>query len=145
MTDARPSTTLSGLWKTAALAYLVYGFVYLGGAWLEMTPERLSSFEGRAIPWWSYFIIGALITLGMPALLLRQIRWLGGLLGVATAGKALYLIWTQGRYLAADEPVSIYNWFFALVAIATSIALLRAVVASGNAETSSSNQSEVSA
>jgi hypothetical protein len=139
MTDARPSTPLSDPWKVAALTYLVYGIVYLGGAWNEMTPERLIAFEEKVIPWWVYFVIGGLFTIGMPALLLRQIRWMGTLLGLATAGKALYLIWSQGRHIAAGEPTEIYNWFFALVAITTSVALLRAVLTSpGSSDTSQS-------
>jgi hypothetical protein len=66
----------------------------------------------------------------MPLLLLRQIRWLGGLLGIATGIKSLYLIWSQGRHLAAGEAAPLYNWFFSVIAIVASLALLRAVLTS---------------
>lgn len=106
--------------RVAALAYFVYGVVYLSGAILELDESRRRNFFGDTIPWWVFYIIGGLFVLGLPLLVAKGIRWLMWVLAFFTAVKALYLFYRLG---------SDFYWFnlmFAVVALAATITLARA-------------------
>ena len=110
--------------KTAALAYFVYGCTYLLGAALQMTPDRQHDFYG--LPWWSFFVVGAVLVLGMPVLIRQERRRFTQILSVFPAIKALTLVVKQGKLMGASEPTIAYNWFFAAVALTASVLLFRA-------------------
>ncbi len=110
--------------KVAAAAYAVYGVVYLAGAFLELTPERMRSFHG--VPWWSFYVAGAALIAILPWLIARRHLWLTRILVLGPAVKALTLCWRQGRRISAGEPVLAYDWFFILVAVVATVLLARA-------------------
>ena len=111
----------------AALAYAVYGVVYLGGALLELTPERMKTSFGF-VPWWSWYVIGALMVASLPVFLWRKVRWLAFVLAAGTGTKFTWLVYSQGRHLANNEPTSLYNWMFAVVAACACGLLIRAAL-----------------
>lgn len=123
MSSTRPSRS----WRRhrhsiAAVAYAVYGVVYLVGAILELAPERKVTFFGF-VPWWAFYVLGGALILTLPFVLRRGVRWLAGLLAFFVAAKALHLLWKIGRAVAAGEPASPYLLFFAAVAALTAVAL----------------------
>jgi len=109
---------------SASLAYFVYGCVYLLGAALQMTPERQHDFYG--VPWWGFFVVGALLLIGLPVLIWQGRRRLTQVLSIFPALKALTLVAKQGKLMGAGEPTLAYNWFFAAVALSASVLLFRA-------------------
>ena len=62
-------------WARAALAYLVYGTVYLVGAIMELDPARQRTFWGF-VPWWAFYALGAAFVLTFPVYISRGVRWL---------------------------------------------------------------------
>ena len=115
------TTTPSG---QAAIAYFVYGVVYMGGAVRELNPSRMRDFFGGTVPWWVFYGVGGLFIIILPFLIAKGVRWLMALLGFFTAIKALYLFYSLGRTF---EP---FNLVFALVALMASVLLFRAVLRS---------------
>jgi len=112
-----------GRFRAAAVAYGIYGSVYLGGAIAALSPDRKVAVWG--VPWWSYYLLGALFLALFPVLLWRGNLWLGRLLALGTGGKTLALCWKQGRLIGSDEP-SLFTWFFLAVAATTTLVLARA-------------------
>ena len=110
--------------RAAALAYLVYGCVYLLGAALQMTPDRQHDFYG--VPWWGFFVGGALLLMGLPVLIWQERRRFTQVLSIFPGLKALTLVVKQGKLMGAGEPTNLYNWFFIVVAVAASVLLFRA-------------------
>jgi len=110
--------------RAASLAYFVYGSVYLLGAVLQMTPDRQHDFYG--VPWWGFFVVGALLLAGLPVLIWQERRRFTQVLSVFPALKAITLVVKQGKLMGAGEPTVAYNWFFASVALIASVALFRA-------------------
>ena len=110
--------------KAASLAYFVYGGVYLLGAALQMTPDRQHDFYG--VPWWGFFVVGALLLIGLPVLIWQGYRRFTQVLSIFPALKALTLVVKQGKLMGAGEPTLVYNWFFAGVALIASVLLFRA-------------------
>jgi hypothetical protein len=110
----------------AAAAYVVYGLVYLGGAWVQMTPERRSA--GGPIPWWAFFVAGALLVVVLPPLVLRGPRWIPVVLGALVGVKALALWWRAATDARAGGPIA-FHACFAAIATATCVLLLRASAA----------------
>ena len=108
--------------KAAAILYALYGLVYLGGAVAALTPERQRDFFGF-VPWWVFYLVGLALVLALPVLVWKQWVWFTRILAFGPAGKALTLIWKQGRLAQAGEDTSLYNWFFAGVAILAALAL----------------------
>jgi hypothetical protein len=57
----------------AALAYLIYGLIYLGGAiYVAQTGIVARGMTGGNLVW---FLVGAAITVGFPILIYRQFKW----------------------------------------------------------------------
>jgi ABC-type Na+ efflux pump permease subunit len=116
---------LTGPYQRAAVAYLVYGLVYLLGAVLQLTPDRQRDFFGF-VPWWVFYLAGVLVICTLPVFIWRQHKWFTRVLCFFPAIKALSLCVKQGRLLGAGEPSDIYNWFFAVVALVAAGLLFRA-------------------
>ena len=119
--DSQQSAALS--W--AALAYALYGFVYLWGAIGVLNPSRMITFWG-VVPWWAFYLVGLAFMMSLPYLVLRGIRWLIFSLSFFTAFKTLWLFYMEGRHFAESAPVGAYNIFFAVVAMGASLTLLAA-------------------
>lgn len=113
------------VYRQAAVAYAIYGCVYLVGAVFELSPERRITFWGF-VPWWAFYVAGAALIPALSSLVWRRYRRLTMVLSVLVAGKVLTLVWTQGRRLAAGEPPDLYNGFFAAVALTAVVMLARA-------------------
>ena len=120
------SNTAQEAYKKAAIAYAIYGVVYMIGAVLELNEARMKVFWGF-VPWWAFYIAGTALMLSMPFLIYRKMRWIAGLLAVGVAGKTLYLIYSQGRHVTQGDKTDPYNWFFSLVAMITTAFLLFAI------------------
>jgi hypothetical protein len=112
-------------YRRAAVAYVVYGLVYLVGAILQLTPDRQRDFFGF-VPWWAFYVAGAAVILTLPVLVWRRYKWFTRILSIFPAIKALSLFIKQGRLMGAGEPTVPYNWFFAVVALAAGALLFRA-------------------
>ena len=89
-----------------------------------MTPDRQHDFYG--VPWWGFFVVGALLLAGLPILVWQERRRFTQVLSVFPALKAITLVVKQGKLMGAGEPTVAYNWFFASVALIASVALFRA-------------------
>ncbi len=115
--------------RQAALAYFLYGVIYLLGAGLEartLSPEQVARYSRHA-PLWTFFAVGALVVLALPVFIDRGVRWLTLALALMVSVKAGTLFWTQGRALAsADSSPSFFKVFFAVVALLAALALARA-------------------
>lgn len=126
--------------RQAAWAYLAYGIVY----WLTALYLQLHVFTIRG-PLLIWFVIGALIAVGVPWLLLRPRpgfeRWLlcrrdvARILAVLVAIRALYVAWLALRSAEAMRmprfgggiPAGATGaWLMALVAAVTAVMLVRA-------------------
>jgi hypothetical protein len=112
-------------YKQAAIAYAVYGVVYMIGAFLELNPQRMVTFWGF-VPWWVFYAAGFAILFTFPIFIWRGLRWLTLTLVIFTSGKAFWLCLIQGRHYQAGEPISVYNLFFAAVAVVAAVMLFRA-------------------
>lgn len=116
-------------YRIAAIFYLLYGLVYLGGAIDGLTPSRRVTFFGF-VPWWAFYIAGGLMVVALPLLVWRRYKWFTRIIALGPAGKALALCWRQGRALGSDEAARTasftYNWFFIGVAITAAVLLFRA-------------------
>jgi hypothetical protein len=115
----------------AALTYIVYGVVYMVGAILELDASRQITHWGF-VPWWAFYVMGAAFLVVLPIFIWKDVRWLLWILMVSTAGKALWLCYLQGRRWSTGNATPLYDWLFALVAMSTSLMLLRAALARRN-------------
>jgi hypothetical protein len=123
-----PSKDVVSHWQQpyhrAALAYAIYGLVYLFGAWLQLTPDRQHDFHG--VPWWVFFVVGAALIVVVPALIWRGYRGFTRVMSVFPALKAMTLLFKQGKAMGGGESVSLYNWFFIAVALGASVVMFKA-------------------
>ena len=110
-------------WKRAALAYILYGLVYLFGAASQLTPDRQQDFYG--IPWWAFFVVGAALVATFPVFIWKGYRRFTQILSIFPAIKAATLLMKQGKLIGAGEPTVTYNWFFAVVALSASVVMFR--------------------
>jgi hypothetical protein len=111
----------------AALGYFFYGVVYLVGAMMELDPSRKIIFWGF-VPWWSFYIAGALVMVTIPIFVARGVIWLTWIIAFFVAGKAGWLVWMQGRSFQQNASVDSYNTFFALVAGVAAMLLFHAAL-----------------
>jgi hypothetical protein len=125
-------TTTTSRWADprfqAAIAYAVYGVVYLVGAVFELNDARMRVFWG-GVPWWVFYVVGTIFLVGFPFLIWRGLRWLIWPLCVLTGFKAFWLCWIQGRRVHVGEAIDWYQVFFVLVAVGASVLLFRAGMA----------------
>ena len=115
----------------AAIAYFLYGVVYLIGAILELDPSRKITFWGF-VPWWSFYVVGALIIMSLPYFIMRGVRWLTWVLAFFVTGKAVWLLWIQARNFHTGIGLDAYNIFFSLVAATAATLLWHAAIQPGN-------------
>jgi len=120
-------------YKQAALTYLLYGLIYLGGAlYAAETGIALRAMEGSS-RWW--FLAGAIVTIAFPILIYKQFKWftravvflllirVAGLVKVILgpeASKAVPLPW------GGEMPLVVGVIGFMLVALTACIMLARA-------------------
>lgn len=114
----------------AALGYFVYGGAYLAGAALRLAPERRVDSFGM-VPWWAWFVAGALLWLVLPLLILRRWRWLVLPLALGPIGRGLFLAWRQGRAVTAGGGMSVFEAAWAVVALVAGALLIRAGLGEG--------------
>ncbi|MFT7622499.1 MAG: hypothetical protein ACI9WU_001672 [Myxococcota bacterium] len=99
--------------RQAAVAYFIYGMIYLVGGILALDQARMDTRGGR-VPLWVYYALGTAFAVGMPALIWfawgKVMRWVGLVLGVMVAAKGAYLLvrptpyrifWTASALVAA--------------------------------------------
>lgn len=115
----------SSKYKHAAIAYALYGVIYMMGALIELDPSRRVTFWGF-VPWWVFYAAGFAVLFTFPVFVWRGVRWLALTLVFFTVSKAFWLCWIQGRHFQAGEPISRYNLFFAAAAVVAAVMLLRA-------------------
>ena len=110
---------LKTAYQRAAIAYLVYGCVYMGGAVAEILADetRQKSFFGGHVPWWAFYVVGALLIALMPVLVWKRYKWLTRILAFGPAGKAITLFWLMGKDLREGGGLDAYSLIFAFVAV----------------------------
>jgi len=118
-------------YQRAAIAYIVYGSLYMGGAVAALDEERKSTFFGF-VPWWAFYVAGALLLAALPVLVWRRYKWLTRILCFGPAVKALVLFWRTGLDLRAGEGLDLFQVVFALTAVGA--ASLLAVAGWGSQE-----------
>ena len=112
----------------AAVGYLVYGLIYLGGA---IYLDRIGRGPGGSV-WW--YLIGAAMAFGFPYLIWQRFRWMTRVLAVLVLVRVIGLVRIAAR--SESEPVPL-PWggdiasshgaiVFMLIAVLTCILLARA-------------------
>ena len=104
----------------AAVAYIAYGLVYLGGAIAQLTPERRVTHWGF-MPWWAFYVIGAALIVVLPWAILRWRPWVARILALGPAAKALVLCLRIGQGSGGAFDVG-----FAGIAVVAAVMLARA-------------------
>ncbi len=112
-------------YRAAAVAYAVYGIVYMAGAIVQLSEERRTEFFGF-LPWWSFYVAGAAVMLWFPVLIWKRHRTFTRVLSVFPFIKGLTLLLKQGKLMGAGHETVLYNWMFAVVAVVASVFLVRA-------------------
>lgn len=87
------------------------------GAVIELSDDRKRNFMRGHVPWWVFYLVGAVFVIGFPLLINRGYRWFTGVLALLVAGKALYLFYGLSKSFVA------FNLFFALVALVAACTL----------------------
>ena len=66
---------MGGLMSTArgqaAVAYFLYGVVYMVGAIGELDASRMRNFVGGTVPWWVFYVLGGAFIVVLPILVAR--------------------------------------------------------------------------
>lgn len=115
-------------YRQAAVAYLVYGLIYLGGA------VYLAAIDAVARSGWAWFAVGAAFILVLPPLIWFQYKWVTRLLAILVGVRIVGLVRTS--FSLKNETVRL-PWggdirmqygavVFLVVAIATAVMLGRA-------------------
>ncbi|AWT59153.1 MAG: hypothetical protein DF168_00333 [Candidatus Moanabacter tarae] len=112
-------------YRRAAIMYLIYGIVYLLGAILQITPERMGVFFGF-VPWWAFYLLGMLSVVFLPFLVWCRLKWFTRVLAFGPAIKSISLVFKQYRILVTGETPLFYNWLFIFVALFAAIHLFQA-------------------
>lgn len=68
-------------YRQAAVAYLIYGIIYLAGA-IYLSTLGLSDRGSMENMGWIWYAVGALMVIGIPYLIWREIRWFTLLIAV---------------------------------------------------------------
>ena len=116
---------LSQPYRRAAVAYVAYGSVYMVGAIMHLSPDRQRDFFGF-VPWWAFYVVGALLVAWLPVLIWQQRMWFTRVLAIFPVIKSVTLLIKQGKLMGQGDPTVPYNWFFAVVAMVAGIFLFRA-------------------
>lgn len=120
-----PSTDRGDPYRRAAVMYFIYGVVYLLGAILQITPERMGDFFGF-VPWWAFYLLGALSVVFIPVLVWYRLKWFTRVLAFGPAIKMISLVLKQYRLFIAGETPLFYNWLFIFVAFLATVHLFQA-------------------
>ncbi len=104
-------------YRRAAVAYALYGALYLGGAVAALDEDRKGVFFGF-VPWWSFYAVGGLILAIFPVLLWKEYKWVARILCLGPAAKALVLFWRIGLGVQGGEGIDPFQALFALTAVA---------------------------
>jgi hypothetical protein len=112
-------------YRRAAVAYAVYGAIYFGGACASLGEDRRGTYFGF-VPWWVFFVAGALILLILPVLIWKRWMWLTRILCLGPAAKALVLCWRMAQPIEAGSPPLVFNLVFAGAAMVATVALFQA-------------------
>ena len=113
----RRNSLVKSAYQRAAIAYALYGTLYLGGAVAALDQERRSTFFGF-VPWWAFYVVGALLLAVVPVLVWRRYKWFTRILCFGPAVKALVLFWRTGQDLQAGEGLDLFQVVFAFTAMA---------------------------
>jgi hypothetical protein len=105
--------------------YFIYGMVYLLGAVLQITPERMGVFFGF-VPWWAFYLLGTLTVFSLPFLVWYRLKWFTRVLAFGPAIKSISLVLKQYRFFIAGETPLFYNWLFIFVALLAATHLFQA-------------------
>jgi len=108
----------------AAVAYFLYGIVYLSGAWFRLTPERQVSIYN--IPWWAFYIAGALLVIVLPLLVWKHFKWFTRIIVLGPTIKAVVLLKRELPATLSGTEIDLFNWFFVGVALVAAYLLFRA-------------------
>ena len=108
-------------YRQAAIAYLVYGLVYLLGAFLALTPARQTDFHG--VPWWVFYVLGFLVAIGFPIMIWKRFVWFTRILAVLPAYRGFVLV---KRAILNEAGILNYDLFFGFVAINAAVFLIYA-------------------
>jgi hypothetical protein len=103
-------------YRRAAVAYAIYGVLYMGGALAALDEDRKVTFFGF-VPWWAFYLAGALLLAVFPVLVWRKFKWIARILCIGPAIKALVLFWRMGIDMQAGDGFSAYQGLFALAAV----------------------------
>jgi len=112
-------------YQRSAIAYAVYGALYMGGAVAALDAERKTTFFG-VVPWWAFYVAGSLLLAVLPVLVWRQHKWVARLLCFGPAIKALVLCWRMGLDLKSGVGISGFQPLFALAAVVAACLLAMA-------------------
>ena len=97
----------------------------MGGAIAKLTSERKVDFFGT-VPWWTFYLIGALALVGFPIMVWFRFKWFTRIIAFGPTVKAITLIGREGRSLMKGEPMNLFYWIFAVVAVWAAVHLFRA-------------------
>lgn len=115
-------------YRQAAVTYLIYGLIYLGGA------VYLAAVDAVARSGWAWFAVGAAFILVLPPLIWFQYKWVTRILAILVGVRILGLVRTT---VALENEAVRLPWggdlrmrygalVFLVVAIATVVMLVRA-------------------
>lgn len=117
--------SLNDPYKVASICYALYGFVYLCGAVIELSPDRMRPGFGF-LPWWSFYLMGLVVLVTFPVIIWKRYRGFIRILTVFPAFKFIWLLRGQMILLSDGEPTNLYNWIFMFTAFLASYFLFSA-------------------
>jgi len=83
--------SLNDPYKVASICYALYGFVYLCGAVIELSPDRMRPGFGF-LPWWSFYLMGLVVLVTFPVIIWKRYRAFISLSTALTGGFAVWCI-----------------------------------------------------
>jgi len=111
-------------YHTAAIAYAVYGAIYMAGAVIRLTPARQMSVFG--LPWWSFYAVGAFILITFPVAIWLGYKWFTRIISFSPAIRTVALINGELDLIEAGKALDGYNCFFAAVSLWAAVHLFYA-------------------
>ena len=111
--------------RRAAVIYFFYGAIYFGGAIVQLTSERRTVFFGF-VPWWAFYLLGALVVIGFPLLVWNRFKWFTRILAVGPFIKASTLAARQLPAEVESGSINPFPWIFAATAIWAAVHLFYA-------------------
>ena len=109
----------------AAVIYFIYGAIYFGGALAQLTSERKTVFFGF-VPWWAFYVLGAIVVIGFPLLVWNRYKWFTRILAFGPLFKAGTLAARQLPAEIVSGSMNPFPWIFAAAAIWAAVHLFYA-------------------